>query len=138
MHAPLLSTHFNHTQSSFLAPQTFFFHFTPSIHSICGLPRNLIPLTSDPINLFNQFTSIFSSCPNHLTTANSLITPVFLHTSFLTQSIRVTPHVLLKHLIYITDINRSVGNIWVKMSIDIIKLNLNTFMISVTHFLRTN
>ena len=69
MHSPLLSIHFYHAQSSFLAPQTFLFHstlFTPSIHSVLALPLNLTPLTSDP-NIFftSKSSSILSMCPNH-------------------------------------------------------------------------
>ena len=62
--------------------------FTPSIRPNLGLPRTRPPLTS-PINtlLDIRYSSILSTCPNHLHTlrsallANSLSIPALLHTS---------------------------------------------------------
>ena len=55
------------------------------------LPFNLSVLTSKPTIVFiNRSSSIFSMCPNHLNT-------LFLF--YLTLSIRVTPHIIFKHLI---------------------------------------
>ena len=81
--------------------------FTPSIQPNLGLPRTRPPLTS-AINthLAIRYSSIVSTCPNHLNThwsallANSLYVPALLRTSsFLTLSIRDTPRKLLVHLI---------------------------------------
>ena len=112
MHSPLLFIHFYHLLSSFLAPHTFFFHSTlfshcPSIpfvafHWTFYLPHQ-IPLLSSPTGppLFFpcvQTTSTISALLDQPT----LITLVPLCTSFyLTWSISITPHTLLKHLISI-------------------------------------
>ena len=78
---------------------------TPSIQPILGLPRNRPPLSS-AINtlLAIRYSSILSTCPNHLNTlwsvllANSLSIKALLRTSpFLTPSNRYTK--LLKHII---------------------------------------
>ena len=81
--------------------------FTPSIHPNLSLPLTRPPLTSAiNILLAIQYSSIFSTCPNHLNTlwsallANSLYIPALLRTSsFLTLSIFDAPTKLLKHFI---------------------------------------
>ena len=80
--------------------------YTLSIYNICGFHPNFTPVTSDPTILFTNWSSSnLSMCPNHLNIlcsaqpANSLIIPVLLRTSFLTQSIYVTPRILPLHLI---------------------------------------
>ena len=70
--------------------------FTPSIQPKVGLPRTRPPLTS-AINtlLAIRYSSILSTCPNHLNTlwsallANSLSIQLSYASSFLTLSIRV-------------------------------------------------
>ena len=80
---------------------------TASIQHNLGLPRTSPPLTS-AINtlLAIRYSSILSTCPNHLNTlwsallANSLSIPALQRTSsFLTLSIRETPTKLLKDFI---------------------------------------
>ena len=72
MHLPLLSIHFYHAQSFFLAlniPLSFNALFTLSLHPVIGLPLSLIPLISNPTNLFtNRSSSIPSMCPKYLNT----------------------------------------------------------------------
>ena len=80
------------------------------IHPICGLRLNLTTLKSDLLIFFtSNSSSILSTCPNYHNTfynarsAKSLTTPDLRCTSsFYSQSIRVTPSILLKHLISIT------------------------------------
>ena len=83
--------------------------FTPSIQPNLGLPRTRPSLTSE-INtvLAIRYSSILSTCPNHLYTlwstllGNSLSIPALLsptYLSFLTLFIRDTPTKLLKHFI---------------------------------------
>ena len=81
--------------------------FTPSIQPNLGLPRTRPPKTSATNTILAiRYSSILSTCPNHLNTlwsvllANSLSVPALLRTSsFLTLSIRDTPTKLLKHFI---------------------------------------
>ena len=81
--------------------------FTPSIQPMFGLPRTRPPLTS-AINtlLAIRYSSILSTCPNHLNTlwsallANYFSIPALIRTStFPTLSIRDTHTKLLKHFI---------------------------------------
>ena len=100
--------------------------FTPSIQPNLGLPPTRSPLIS-AINtlLAIRYSSILSTCPNHLNTlwsallANFLSIPALLGTSsFLTLSIVDTPTKLLKHFIsrpftlHWTFLRRSVWEVW--------------------------
>ena len=108
MHSPRLSIYLYHTiitSSSTDIPLSSNALFTPSIHFTVFLSNFHL---MHQILLFSSLTSsIISLCPNHLNThcfawpANSLVTPVLLHTSsFLTLStILITSHT---HLISIT------------------------------------
>ena len=78
--------------------------FTPTFQPNRGLPRT-------PINtlLAIRYSSILSTCPNHLNSlwsallANSLFIQALIHTSsLLTLSIRDTPTKLIKHFIWRT------------------------------------
>ena len=103
IHSPLLSIHFHHTQSSFLAPQTFIFHSTSFSHR-----SSILFVAFLSISQFSYRILLFSSpirpppCVQTTSThcsarpATSLVTPALLHTSsFLTQSILcVTPHTI--------------------------------------------
>ena len=84
--------------------------FTPSIQPNLGLPRTRPPLNSAiNILLAIRYSSIISTCPNHLITlwsaqlANSLSIPALVRTSsFLTLFIPDTRTKLLNHFISIT------------------------------------
>ena len=80
--------------------------FIESLYSTC--PVYLGPITLESRTYCNQSFSIFSIYPNHLNThcsarpVKSLITAVLLHTSsFLTRSICVIAHILLRHLLLV-------------------------------------
>merc|ERR1712074_311989 len=83
---------------------------TPSLHLKGGLPLPLSPSTSDASPLLVILSlPIRSTCPNHFNTFRSTLplnfsgTPTLsLTTSFLTLSILVTPHILLRHFISAT------------------------------------
>ena len=59
MHSPLFSIPFYHTESSFLAPHTFFFHSMPFSHRLSTLFMaflNFTLVTSDSIIFFTPFS----------------------------------------------------------------------------------
>ena len=105
--SPLFSIFHALSRASTVIPLLPMANFTPSIKPNLGLPSTCLPLTS-AINTFLviRYSSILSTCPNHLNSlcsallANSLSIPALLRTSsFLTLSIRDTPTKLLKHFI---------------------------------------
>ena len=81
--------------------------FTLSIYPIHAFSLSLTPFTSDPTILFtNRSSSNLSMCPNYLNTLlcsiSKLVTLVLLYISFLTQSICITPYILLRYIVSIT------------------------------------
>ena len=104
--------HLYHTQLSLFASQTFLFHsalflLCPSIPFVTFLSTSYL---SHQILLFSSPTGPppFPPCVQTTSThcsaepINFLVTPVFLHISFLTHSIHVTQHIFLRHFISFT------------------------------------
>ena len=70
--------------------------FTLSIHSIIGLPH-----TSHIRSYYSLHQPVLLHSL-HVSETHTFVTPVLLCTSFITQIMCVTPHILLRHLISIT------------------------------------
>ena len=87
--SPLLPIFFDCCSASTVIPLLSMASFTPSIHPNLQLPHTRPPLTSAIITILAiQYSSIRSTCPNHLNTLNySLSIPALLHTSSFTSTL---------------------------------------------------